>query len=460
MDPRRTTGARQPDRPVAEVETDAAAFAAKVTGVGGSTGGIRRATVVGAAVIAVLGFALGASMAARPSTPETVPALGVSSASPALGSPSAIATSGTAAPTERPTSPPAWFWSRSELLPGAAFSPEEVWAIGDRAFILGHRDMASAERGGWALARLEPPADWTYTEPPGAIEILSGGSVVDDRLWFVAQVGGVSDADDTWQLVSTGDGQTWDTLGRSTGLAPGPGLEFGGAAFVRRVGAIWVASLGTFRYDEATDTSEEVWRLLWSRDGQSWQPAEIESADRNMVYFYDGVLGDKAIVLGASWTEETPRYVILTSTNGRRWSSVPFELPPDNYISGLACNTSRCLVTAVTESGLTAPTAVVSLDGDRWETHTVDLPRAAVAGGPVNVVPVDGGFLAMSMNAGQALLTQDGMAWRAVDVMSARLDNGLIGLVVAGDEVIAIEPDIGDGSVGVWRGRLSRIPAR
>jgi hypothetical protein len=77
----------------------------------------------------------------------------------------------------------------------------------------------------------------------------------------------------------------------------------------------------------------------------------------------------------------------------------------------------------------------------------------------VNVVPVEGGFLAMSMNTGQALLSPDGVMWRSVDVMSARLDNGLVGLVVAGDEVIAVEPDIGQGSAGVWRGRLSLIPA-
>ena len=60
----------------------------------------------------------------------------------------------------------------------------------------------------------------------------------------------------------------------------------------------------------------------------------------------------------------------------------------------------------------------------------------------------------MGQGTGYAVLSDDGAAWRTMQVMP-RPEFDLLGLAVAGDLVLGVEPYAGDQRVGVWRGRLS-----
>ena len=176
-------------------------------------------------IVAVLGLALGVAVA-RPSSPSaTQAALAFGSTASAPGGstagPTATASRAASPVTPRPTSQSPWAWTRETLIPDVpALYATSIWPLGERFLVLAEQNLPSGANRGYVAALLDPGEVWRAAETPGAFEYLTGGTVIDGRLWMVALVGGVSEDDQTWQLVSTEDGQAWDSLGPAVSLGP------------------------------------------------------------------------------------------------------------------------------------------------------------------------------------------------------------------------------------------------
>lgn len=407
------------------------------------------------ASVAVLVVAAAVAMFARSLPPTTT-----STPSPVgLVTPSAASSSvGVGA-----TAQPAWAWTREPLLPDAdPLTVQSITTVGDRVLVVGERTGPNGETKSWSLARLEPGVGWRDAAMPAGILYLTGESAIDGRLWAVARVGGSAPDDGTWELVSTADGQTWESLGPATGLEPGGEDRFWGAPFIARLGDVWIMAAISYRTVGTDGSVIESDRLVWSQDGVHWSEASVPNQAPREYYEHLARIGDTVVVLGTDWNDGVPTTpVLLTSSDGKAWTRAEVESPPffpPNYkiATGLACSEATCLVLGGTHEASGKYFALTSSDGGSWELRDLDLPIAATAAGPpIGLVWTEAGFVTVGNNTGFALRSEDGTSWAALKVMPHWLESDLVGLAVVGDTVIALESNLGDGPPGVWHGRLS-----
>jgi hypothetical protein len=449
MDTRRRPPSRDDRRAMPAPRSDGAAVEVIELGSTGPTGWRNGpVALLGVAVAGILAFAVIGAAVKPPAPSPSAPVIAIASQLPAATS--VAPTSAPTRPPPPPTRSPAWQWRREDLLPDEGLTfPLGMWAVDGRVIVL-------AEHGDddHLFARLESGSAWQTVAPPPAITEFMGGSVVDGEVYFLAKVGGVTDDDATLQLIRTANGEGWQSMGTATGLG-----RVDGVVFIGRVGDTLVASLVRWRPDLGEGAIEV--ELRWSEDGTHWEVADVPHVEVGATFDYIAMFGETMVVLGTKYEPEGHDQFLLTSTDGKTWRKLVFDLPQYYAPTALACDDAVCVVLADPFGGAeTVQLALRTSDlGASWTSDFVEVPAG---GQPIvaNLTAIDAGFLAMGSYSGSytgsAFVSADGGQWRALEVMAPGEAEYLAHLVVSGDAVIGLGSwDVGNTSI--WTGSLSEL---
>src|SRR5262249_39829335 len=143
------------------------------------------------------------------------------------------------------------------------------------------------------------------------------------------------------------------------------------------------------------------------------------------------------------------RAVALRTADGRNWVSKDFPggeqgLPA---IYSFVCGDTACIaVGSLSPAGVERPAIWRTTDGLTWQPGATDVPDARQDGSLIAVVSTASGFLAIGMPDRDALLSRDGLTWRAVPVLTADDPGGIEQLAVNGDVIFGLGPDSIGGS--------------
>ncbi len=458
MDNRRAPGSSDPSRYVSEVGTDTVPVSlVEIQSVVGRKRRPMPVFLVSLAAVAIVAFALGASFAASPSPSPTAAAL----SSPIATASARLATASprprytmqlpTAVPiTPTPTNPFAWTWNRTEFLPGEPFVVTGMWGAGQRIVALGWRPGES-DRSVWTSAILEPedPESWQLRPVPQAISELHGVSVIDDRLWALAQVEGVG-ADPTWQLVSTQDGLQWSSSGPIRSMRH-PEL----ATFIARTKSAWV--VGTNGDTGIGGADGHLWR---STDGIAWREAALPPLPGPADVVGAATLGDKVLVLGRSIVQfPDVTWFVLLSSDGATWRRSDFTLSEDDGPTSLACLEELCLTIANPYADAPGPPEVLtSYDGLHWTSAALDLGIGGEGDAISHLIRTDVGFIGSVAGTGQVIRSFDGKDWDLIPVMPPDRAEYLNELATGGNTVVGYVEGDSDVPSGVWTGVLAALP--
>ena len=422
-----------------------------------------------AVALVAMGLFAGMVLTGRPLEPDPSPTAPVALASPSLAASAPVVVFPTASfrPTTRPSPTPAqtgppWGWVRTDL-PGDGLRASGIWAVGGTFVVLAEQVTAIGEREGWAVARIRPGEEWALEDAPPAIGDFYGGTVIDDRLWFLVRVVGVTPADVSWQLASTSNAQEWQTLGDTKGLEK---IDY--PEFLARIGDTWVTAAMEFGDGACCDGGDPEARILWSRDGTSWTAAEIPDLPGEIGFGSTraGMVGSSLVVAGLMQSGPDMLPFALVSSNGRTWEAadVPFGRPAPSLLTGLACDGRVCVITTARPfcncEPIDDPRAFVSSDGRAWSDRALPIPdSAAPDDGLRNLTSTGAGFLAIAGESGNAMISRNGEAWTAVRVMPLALSRFLVGLAVTGDIVMGVAETFNERPNGIWQGSLSMLEA-
>jgi hypothetical protein len=428
--------------------------------VGSSGRGVTRMALLAVAAIGVVAFAaiVATGRPPTPTPPPSAPAIGLASATPApTPTPTPTVAPGTfrpsvAPPTPRPTPPPPWQWVRSDFLPDLHASVEGIWGVNGNILALIRRYDSTMDRDSWSIARQVGEDGWELLPAPPAIDDFFAGTVVDDRLWFFARVGGITDADTTWQLINTDDGMTWDSLGTSEGLPP-----FDAATTLARTGDSWVIVTERARGEGASNGA-----ISWSVDGRHWKLADVPAVRANVGYTDAASIGDATVMVGFDFdVPEDTGWFAMRSTDGRAWQRTSFAVPSTSSARDLACDDRVCIITlhAFGAEAASTQTIMVSTDGDHWAEVAVNVPSNGADATIGLLATTATGFIALTGSPAQALLSTDGSLWRAVEVLPPDADAYISDLAVAGDQVVALVPwqTSDDPIFRIWVGSLAAM---
>ena len=452
MDNRRGPGSSDPSRYVPELGTDTV----PVKLVELQSVGTRRQRgtlpffLVGIAVVAVVAFALGGSLSKAPlASANPTSAAVLPSISAAAATPTATARRTVTAPTLSPTPTPAptfpWTWTRSELSAGTSIAG--VWGVDDRVLRLEKRNEDEDNRHVWQVGTLSDDGAWRSFPAPLAVANLFGGTVFDGRVWFLAEVDGITEADRTWQLVNTATGETWDSHGVSDGLAP-----VSAVSFLQRFEGVWVASV--YGYEGAGS------HLVWSSGGRSWHSAELPKFTGNVEFWEVGQIGDRLLTVAREFRScDDVETLLLKSADGKAWERSPLPMPKGRAAFQLSCNLDACVVPIdPLDEDRTEREVLVSSNGRDWSAVMLDLPMLDEGLTMRFIQPVGSEFVAIAGNSGFALLSADGRDWIPVQVMPPDRVEWLGGLAVAGDVVVGYAPSqAADTTDAIWQGSLSEM---
>jgi hypothetical protein len=399
-------------------------------------------------VVAVAGILAVAAMAAalrpRGDPTPTVPAIGIASPSPVA--PSLEATfpppgrETRVPPTPRPTDPPPWAWNRVDFLPEYELNPVGIWVTRSGFLILAQQPApVDGQRPSWLFAHSTLLRPWELVAAPPAIYELQGGSVIDERLWFIARVGGVTDERQTLELVSTSTGDDWETFGPSHGLG-----TVDGVALMGRVDDRWVAA--TWRYTGAGEGAGEM-DLHWSADGVAWHSAALPETDSAPLFVGAAMLGDTMVALGER--------EVLYSTDGMTWQASPSTVPENYAPTGLACSDVACVIVASTFNLSGDVIARQTSDLQEWFGADVVAPRTETGDYLMGLTATDAGFLAIGAGTGYAFLSEDGLAWQSLQVTVAPSGtDAFMGLAVRGSDVVGLARGRSNEAPSIWTGTL------
>jgi len=310
-----------------------------------------------------------------------------------------------------------------------------------------------AESGGPSRLVIVESADglrWEENDVPAVISELYAGTVIDDRLWFVARVHGFNEDEDSWQLVSTQTGAEWDTLGPMMGAGVGP-FEF--APFLGRAGDRWIMASAR-SVDDPDGIGQQV--AIWtSTDGVTWEPAEVLGATGDGWYdgWYAGLstLDGTVIVSGTEVRDDVARSFVMHSRNGKTWSESAFPGGLGVEIHWVSCGPSACLAAGA----LATQTAYEArlwrtLDGKAWSLIVVDANQGI---GPPLVTP--SGYVAAG-EPGLVWTSTDGFAWNPVEVGAPHRAEPLYQLAINGDVVLGLAYRE-EAAPSIWLGSLERL---
>jgi hypothetical protein len=455
MDNRRASDARE-THPKPELGTETVPVElVELQPVGSSGRGLRPKAFLAIGAVGIVAFATIVGIG-RPPTPTPLPSapqIGLASASPVVTATAPPSTFRPTAvpPTARPTPTPPWQWTRSDFLAELNPSIDGIWGVNDRILALVRRYDPDEDRDSWSIARQSEANDWELLPAPPAIDDFSAGTVVDGRLWFFARVSGITAADTTWRLVSTADGETWESLGNADGLPP-----FDGASILARTGDSWVIVTSGDGGEGASNAA-----ISWSVDGRHWTPADVPELRANVGYTQPASIGDATVMLGFDFdTPEDTGWFVLRSTDGRTWRRSSFVAPSASAARDLACDDNLCIIT-VEPFGLISSarqTLLVSADGDEWAEVAANVPYNDPDSLIGRLATTATGFIALSGSPAKALLSTDGISWRAVEVLPPDARDYISELALAGDRIVGLVPrQSSDEPNRIWVGSLAAM---
>jgi hypothetical protein len=456
MDTRRRDAGENHPKPELGTETVAVELIELQSVGNAGSRGSRRAILAVAAIGIVAFGAIVATGRLPSSTPSpSAPMLGLASAAPTVPAGTSTDTRATFrppsfAPTPIPTAAPPWQWTPSDFLPDLHPSVEGIWSVDGQVLTLISRYDSAEDRRSWSMARLVENAGWAVSPAPSAIDQFFASTVVDGRLWFFAHISGITEADATWRLVSTADGQTWDSLGTPSGLP-----SFDGASLLTRAGDSWVVVTNRGSSEGASNAT-----ISWSIDGEHWKPADIPAMRANVGYGQAARIGDATVVLGYEFDDpEFAVSFVLRSTDGRTWQRSTLKPPSSGAPRELACSDKLCIITLEPPSGVSTGQALMeSADGVHWVEVVVDVPYTGPDAVIGRLTTTAAGFIALSGSPPKALLSTEGLSWRAVDVLPPDPQGYISNLVVAGDTVIGLQQwDSSGESYRIWAGSLAAM---
>jgi len=456
MDTRRRRDApEQGSKP--EVSTDTVPVElVELTSVGPSKGGPGRKallamTAVGVVAIAVL---LANGRPANPTPSPSAPLIGLATTLPTA--PPATATlrpsplrPTTAPSTPRPTPPPPWQWTRRDLWPATQHA-SGMWGVQDNILFLVDDGAGIGQYEAWSIMRLENEGALSELAAPPAIQLFEGGSVIDDRLWFLARVGAVNPEDATWQLVSTGDGEPWTSQGDSEGLPPFDGVSFIGRAGTNLVVATWVDNI-----------ANTIPTISWSTDGRHWTRSTVPDLPPGVAFVQAAMFGDTMVIRGQSSTSvDDVTYFVLWSSDGRTWHRSSVAFPALAFPRDLACTVGACLITMRpydTDTPSSTQVALRSTDGQHWTKLTIGVPAPNGDAWIGSLRATPNGFVALGGAASPVLLSTDGTKWRSVEVLPPDSADSFEDFAVASDLVAGLVDISSDIPEFAWAGSLAAM---
>jgi hypothetical protein len=464
MDNRTGRRNREPARYVSEVGTDTVPVnLVEIQSVGGRS---QRSPLplflVSLAVVAIIAFALGGSMA----TPAPLPT--ASAAPVAVSSPSSMAPvpspSGSPRPSATPRvtplvtpspTPAPWAWT-GEAVPGNPLKPTGIWTIDGQVFVP-EISWEPANGGAAAVvARKTPRGDWDLSPMGPAVTWTSTGTKVNGRIWLVARVAGVSQDDFTWELVSSDDGATWESLGPIKGLD-----QLDGFTSLTRIGGLWVGS-ALYVTGPCCTGGEYGLHLVWSADGVHWTPADLPKLDAAISFVDVASYGDSLVVIATLGSEIRPAPTVLRSRDGKTWRFVDghgFQKGDEVY--GLSCSDAACAVITARpfcdclENG---PTAHMLTGTSAWNAYDLDLPDSTLQDDSLrSLMAIDRGFIAVAGSSGQAVVSLDGSSWSVFDVIPLARSQPIAGLARLGESILAVTISMDDSPSVLWTGDLTAL---
>ncbi len=362
-------------------------------------------------------------------------------------------------PTATPTAPAATLgpaaWERTEYQFGAPTEVWNVWAVGDRFVVYAEREGPD----GPVVVFLSATTgrDWHAVTAPDDLEEIyfRTGTVVDGRLWFVARVRG--SGSDTRRLVSTTTGDDWEMLEPARGLGASDG-----ASFLTRVGNRWFAGPRRETPSEPFPVIDQDIRV--SDDGVHWSEVDAPRFGSFTLYHDVEVVGAQVLVSATWYEDEEQQSFFMTSHSGAAWQSADFPPRTNASSGGFACSPMTCVMVGSISAGdgeLELPFAWASKDGLRWTEvdPTPEFPAGRTNVPMGDVVWTGSAFLATGGNqGGDAWLSDDGAAWRFVQVMPMDTDEPIQSVAVVGDRIIGLYGDgAASGRLAIWIGSLAAM---
>jgi hypothetical protein len=352
--------------------------------------------------------------------------------------------------TPGPTEIPPSLWRRTDWSGNPYFTEldvDSVWGLEGR--VLG---LASLE-----ATTYFPVFDehWELNEGPGAVATYWGGTVVDDRVWFLAYTTGIEVRESSLRLAGTRNGGVWRSFGRSNLERDSPAWILG------HLNGTWVVAT----IDGGSIEDGPIESLRWSRDGVRWTRAQLPTLPgvrRDEIKYLRVASTRDVMVIHALVEEaEAEEDVILYSDDGIRWRHVaaPKQL---EWSSDLACSATRCVVTTYSweHSVLDYPTPIawVSDDGATWTPATTTLGDATAGEGIAHLAATGDGFIGIEGNSNVAWFsTPDGLTWKRVQVLPSEWKVQMADLAVSGDTIVALEAYHGLAPQGAWIGSLQKL---
>ena len=417
-------------------------------------GPVSSTAVLLAGLVGLIGYVAGLATS-RPSTPLPSASAVAAAPSGASHTPATGSIPGSREPSHAPSTPEplAWAWERTLFLPDQYYMVDGVWSVGDR--ILG---LASYYNS-WYVPRLDNREFWPWPSTPPGIEYFRGGTVADDRLWFLAYVPGFRPGEESLRLLGTNadENERWTAMDPSD-LDPDEPIRFLGkiqdtwvVAYIGEGGNI---EIGSPQY------------LATSKDGVHWSAARVpglQGVDPFDVAFGEGAATDDFIVVPMAVERSgTAEMVFLVSRDGEKWREV---VPPEqfDYSSDLACSDNACVLTRFafedTPLPYPLPIAWVSSDGVTWTESETRLVDENAGPGIRYVAATNDGFVGIEgVRSNVAWVSSaDGLRWRRYEVLPEKVQYPLVEVAVSGDIVVGLEqgPDV--EPQGAWVGSLAGL---
>lgn len=277
------------------------------------------------------------------------------------------------------------------------------------------------------------------------IEDLSGGTVIDGRLTFLARTTGI-DLHRGWQIASTADGDTWDALAPVQGLG-----DFDSVQFLARGGSTWIVSTHTL-----DASGNDIQRLARSSDGVHWTDVSLPDVGGIIELAHAATLGDTMLLSLRAGTSDENREVLLTSQDGITWRAAALPASLQNT-SDLACSIAACVLTGFEFDVPSMPAAWITTDGTHWAESSTQITDTSGSGIAI-AVPTAAGFLGYETEPRLAWLSSpDAATWRSFEVLPADMTDSIYGLAVANQTIVAVA-DGPSGEPVVWRGALPNFP--
>jgi hypothetical protein len=322
---------------------------------------------------------------------------------------------------------------------GGILEVQGMWSVGGQFMVLAFENMGDGP-GRLVLLSSTTGRNWTSHYPPSAIVELQAAAVIDDGLWFVARVAGVTTT--TWELVGTTTGDEWQSFGATDGL----GDDSAGTGLLARQGERWLAWTWRYLPNDEYGTQE----LRTSADGAGWKVAPLPIDDK-MAAVSSFRIGGTLGVLAGDYRTDTPRIGILTTQDGKSWATAELSDELEQGLGNIVCATDLCIGHGQRYiDGVYLPLLATSPDGLSWTLASGSMPELTA----ISAVP--GGFLGMGAQQGTAWSSSNGLEWERHVVLPEDGSTYVYTVAVNGDAVLGLGSSEGP-LPNFWLGSLAEL---